>query len=715
MEHNPPKGRGLHPVMSFRRHGRTSAWIALLVLLLGLPVIWIKGKSQYVAEAVFQVSPSYQKNLSSDKELELQSNSQYREFVNHLSRSLLRYDVIENAIARLRKAGIEPRLPAENDRKCIERLQRTLYVYAIADTYMVKVGLMSDQGVHLDEIVNAVMDSFLQTTRNEQIYGSDERSLVLQERSLAVSAEVSEFEQQRAQLAGRLGLTTFGENTANPYDAMLVQAREKLTLASVERSHAQATLDAFLTARETPASAGRSVLEMRLQDSGLQALRNEVVKRSEELGRTMAGVEALHPARAPAATEQAEISARLQARETAFEKAAQQNIHSRLSASVQQTRQVEKELLERVRSLEGQATTYATDFRTAMRLSGDIRKREVQLEDMRTRLNYMGTERDAIGFVRLITPALPAITPQGVGKIRLLLVLLGAGFGLMLVLPIVFDMLDRRIVVVGDAERALGIRSAAWWVEVKDEASRILARDQSRRFASTLLRNKGKGSSPIFGFTSVKIGGGTDKLLLDMAGTLQQLGSRVLVVNADSLSLGSEIVNTGLGLTDLLAGRATPAEVISSQPHSGGMLSVVPFGQSRAHGIQRLDILRSAIAQWSLDYDMVLFDIAPILPSADAELLIDAIGQVFLVVEANAATKGEVAQARSQLEKIAPEAIGLIVNRVPMEVGGSELQAQMVETITGGSYNAFMSMSFLRLQLAMLRVRWSKMRFGHRR
>ena len=125
--------------------------------------------------------------------------------------------------------------------------------------------------------------------------------------------------------------------------------------------------------------------------------------------------------------------------------------------------------------------------------------------------------------------------------------------------------------------------------------------------------------------------------------------------------------------------------------------------------------MRSAIAQWSLDYDMVLFDIAPILPSADAELLIDAIGQVFLVVEANAATKGEVAQARSQLEKIAPEAIGLIVNRVPMEVGGSELQAQMVETITGGSYNAFMSMSFLRLQLAMLRVRWSKMRFGHRR
>jgi Mrp family chromosome partitioning ATPase len=141
----------------------------------------------------------------------------------------------------------------------------------------------------------------------------------------------------------------------------------------------------------------------------------------------------------------------------------------------------------------------------------------------------------------------------------------------------------------------------------------------------------------------------------------------------------------------------------------------VSFGQAPERGIQRMDILRDAIAQWSLDYDLVLLDIAPLLPSADAELLIDAIGQVFLVVEANAATKGEVARARAQLEKMAPDALGLVVNRVSMELGGQELKAQLVETITGGSFSTFMSLSFLRLQLEMLRVRWSRKRFWFRR
>ncbi len=715
MENNPPKGRGLHPALSLRRHGRTSFWVALAVLLLGLPMIWMKGKSQYMTEAVFQVAPSYQKNLSADKELELQSNSQYREFVNHLSRSLLRYDVLEDALARLRRAGIEPRLPAENDRKCIERLQRAIYVLPVADTYMVKVGLRSEDRKHLDDIVNAVMEAFLENTRKEQIYGSDERGLTLQERTKAVRAEVSAFEQQRAVLAGRLGLTTFGENTANPYDTILAQAREKLLLASIERSHAQATLDAFTSHQETPASAGRSVLEMRLQDSGLQALRNEVIKRSEELSRIMAGVENRHPAHDPAAAEQAEINNRLKSSEAAFEKNAQQNIRSRLMASLMETRQVEKELLERVHSLESQVTTYAIDFRSAMRISGDIRKREVELEDMRIRLNYLITERNALGFVRLITPALPADTPQGIGKAKLLAGLLLVSVALVFLLPLVFDMLDRRILAVGDAERALGIRSAAWWVEINDESSRILAHDQSRRFASTLLRNKARGARGAFAFSSVKVGGGATALVMDVASTLKQLGSRALIVDANSLSPGSLMTNTGPGLTDLLDGQVSPENVISRQEHLGQMLSVVPFGQAVDRGIQRLDILRDALAQWCLDYDLVLLALPPILPSADAELLIDAIGQVFLVVEANAATKGEVASVRAQLEKMAPDALGLLVNKVPMEIGGDALKAQIVENITGGRFKTFMSLSSLGLRLEIMKLRWSQMRFWFRR
>ena len=202
MENTLSPARSFRPVISWQRYGRIGLIISIVILLMGIPLVWIKGASFYMAEAIFQVAPSYQKNLSADKELELQSNSQYREFVNHLSRSVLRYDVLERALKDLVAKGINPMLPSENERKCIERLQRTVAIYPVADTYMVKVSLQSSEKLHLDSIVNAIMDSFLTTTKEEQIFGSGTRALVLDERAMLVRTEIGQFDTDRARLAG---------------------------------------------------------------------------------------------------------------------------------------------------------------------------------------------------------------------------------------------------------------------------------------------------------------------------------------------------------------------------------------------------------------------------------------------------------------------------------------------------------------------------------
>lgn len=709
MENTPPAGRSLRPLIGLKRHGRKGLIIALLVLLIGLPVVWIKGTSYYLAEATFQVAPSYQKTLSADKELELQSNSQYREFVNHLSRSLLRYDVLERALNDLLARGINPKLPSEDSRKCIERWQRTVTLLPVADTYMVRVSLQSTEKKDLHAIVNAIMDSFLETTKNEQIYGSDSRGRVLAERATRVSLELEQLARERAQLAGLLGLTTFGENSVNPYDNTLAQAREKLTNAQTERSQARATLDAFSANKEVPASSGRSVLEMRLQDNGLQAMRNEVIKRSQELNRTVTGLQDSHPAKLPALEEHDEINRRLQSSEAAFEKNAQMNLRSRFLASVQQTQQVESELQARVREIESQASKYAVNFREAMRITGEIKNREQDLTDIRNRVNYLETESNALGFVRLITPALPAITPQGIGKTKMLLALLLVCTALALATPMLLDMLDGRVLTVGDAEKAFGVPTAAWMLDRNDVPTRVLARDQLRRFASTLSRNCARGTRGVFAFSSVKAEGESAQLILGVAHTLQQLGSKVLVVDANSLISESPLGTNQLGLTDLLAGRATPDEVICAQRAGQcDQLACVSFGQSRDSGIQRLDLLRDAITQWLTRFDMVLVDLPPLLPCADAELLIDAIGQVFLVVEAEAVSKAEVVRARGLLEKLAPEAVGLIVNKLTLESGEGDVRARVVENVTGRKFQSFMSQSDISLQLQLLRLRWSR-------
>lgn len=701
-------GRGVKPLLSLRKHYRLSIIIWLLVMVIGTPVAWIKGQSYYRAESVFQVSPNYMKNLSADKELEFQSNSQYREFVNHLSSSVKRYDVVQRALKKLREAKIDVQPKALSEREYIELLQKKVSVRAVPDTYMVRIVLEGEKKETLAEIVNAVTTSFLETTKSEQIYGSVERLEVLEGNSARLREEIGQLESQRVGLAELLGLTTFGENTVNPYDAMLAHAREKLTMASIERTQAEATLQAFLTEREAPTSLGRSLMEMRLQDNGLQALRNEVVKRSEELGRATAGLESSHPARRPALAESEAINQRLQARESEFEKTAFNNVKSRLQASLSQTRQVEAELQLALKKIEAQASGYARNFQQAMRFTSDIRKREQELKESRDRLNFLQTESGAIGFVRLVTPALPAELPMGIGKTKLLLLFVLIASGLAFLVPVALDMVDRRIYTVNDAEKLMGIPAAGWQLEVRDLPSRIYAREQSRRFASTLIRNKTRSSKNVFAFTLVKSVAGGNTVILDTALVLRQLGLRVLVVDANSFSPNPSFGALTPGLSEFLSGKADLAAIEKSLVFQEQDLPAVGFGGELSSGVQRLDRLKQAVDQWAAEYDFVLIDLPPVLLSADAELLIDALGQVFMVLEAQSVTKGEVTRAKRLLAKIDPEAVGLFINNIPMLRGGGYMQELMVETLTRKSFSVFMSLSNLRLQIELLRVRWAQ-------
>ena len=691
-------GRGIKPLLSLRKHYRISLIISLLVMLVGLPVAWIKGQSVYSTESVFQVSPNYMKTLSSDKEVEFQSNSQYREFVNHLSNTVRRYDVIQRALKKLREANVNVQPKGMTERKYIERLQKLVTVRAIPDTYMVRIGFEGQEKESLDDIVNAITHSFLETTKNEQIFGSVERLEVLQGNATRLEQEITQLESQRVGLSELLGLTTFGENVVNPYDTMLAQAREQYASAARDRAQADATLQAFLAQRETPTSVGRSIMEMRLQDTGLQALRSEVVKRSEELGRVATGLEDKHPAKKPALDEYLAINKRLQTKEAEFETVAYGNLKSRLLASQQQTQKVEVEIRDGLKKIEGQAADYARNFQKAMRITDDIRKREQEHKEVRDRLNYLQNESAAIGFVRLVAIALPAETPQGVGKTKLLLLVFLLAGALALVAPIALDLSDNRIHTVNDAEKLMGISAAGWQVMNTDLPSEMFAKEQTRRFASTLIRNRDRTAKNVFSFASIKTAGGVDKLILNTAAALQQLGFRVLVVDANSFTPSTLFKPDQPGLSNFLAGQANLDAVQHTLVYQGECLGAVGFGDQKFTGVQRLDLLQQAVAQWRQHHDYVLVALPPVLLSADAELLIGALGQVFMVLEAQSVSRGEVVRAKRLLEKLDPEAVGLFVNSIPMFEGGGYMQELLLETLTKHDFTRFMSLSNLRLQ-----------------
>ncbi len=709
MEINAQPGIGIKPLLSLQRHYRVSVVAWLLVIVLGLPLVWIKGQSIYTAESVFQVSPRYMKNLKSDAEVELQSNQQYREYVNHLSKSVLRYDVLMRALVILREKGIDPKPPAWTDRKFIEKLQTTLYVKPILDTYMVKVGMEGgvNDKAHLHELVNSVMTAFLETSKDEQIFGSSERLNALNDTAAKLRSEISAMEEERVGLGEKLGLTTFTDNAQNPYDNLLAQSRERLAAAENERAKADSVLKAFVSHREIPAELGRSLLEMRLQDLGLQTLRTEVTKRVEELNQTISGLENKHPARPPAEAEIKQLQQRLKAKEDEFDRQAFEIFRQRFQASFNQKQQVEQEMRTALRQLESQSVEFAHSFQDAMRLTSGIRERNERLQQIRERLSYLDTERNALGFVRLVTPALPAEMPSGIGKAKLLLGLIAAAFAAALAIPIIIDILDRRIRAVTEAEKLMGIPAAGWQIHREDLPTQLYSEDLTRRFVSALIRIRNRHNRQTFAFTSVKSSGGTTTTILDTAVALRELGARPLVIEANTFAPFGGFDGLRPGLSEYLAGSASLAELPHTYNHQGKALDVVSIGGQRSSGLKRLDLLMQGVTTWTQQYDYLLVDLPPVLLSADAEMLIEALGQVFLVIEAEAVVKGEVSRAKRLLQKIDPEAVGLFVNNVPLFRGSGYMEALIIETLTGSKLSRFMSLNQWRLQWELLRTQWS--------
>jgi hypothetical protein len=59
------------------------------------------------------------------------------------------------------------------------------------------------------------------------------------------------------------------------------------------------------------------------------------------------------------------------------------------------------------------------------------------------------------------------------------------------------------------------------------------------------------------------------------------------------------------------------------------------------------------------------------------------------------------------LQKLDPEAVGLFVNDVPLFRGSGYMEESIVETVTRGRHNEFMTASGLRLHWEMLRTHWA--------
>ena len=530
------------PLVSLRKHFKIGLCIFIAISLLGIPFAWFKGKSFYSATAVIYVAPRTSNILQENKEQELGSYQQYKQFVDQQIGTIGRYDILLAALKKLGDKRFVWQLPNETERRAAERLQTALVIKPVSDSYLISVTLESDKKEWLDDIVNTVVETYIEKTHEEQsIYASKERINVLYQQRDKYQGIITDKKKRLEILAQELGVTTFVDGVANPFDELLANSQMAYSEAQRKTMEAEAGLLLFENPKD-PNKASTAlesiVSDLVYKDPGLNSLKANMYLRRSELVKLISGLDPKHPG-------YAQIKSQLQVIETEVVEATNQlskdvkhMLLEERRSKVTLTRKIEQDLLDQITTQKKNAAWFSTNYNEALTLNQDIKRYYGQLETVENRIGFLELESKAPGVIRMESPARPPELAVRGGRTKLLIMMIMLGYFAGLGVPIVIDMLDRRIRTAGQVEKMLGYKPLAALLEPgQDGVSPNAIADKMRRLALALERahkQSGKSSSLII-LTSVKPDSAVTSLALDLGNDYKKMGVRAIAVEVNSM------------------------------------------------------------------------------------------------------------------------------------------------------------------------------------
>ncbi len=664
-------GRRLTPAASLRRHLVLAMGIALAIWMIGAPIAWFFGQKIYLSEAVIFVSPRFLKNLESDLEQEMQSNSQYREFVQQQVKSVARYDILAEALRKNPRLMEWWRHNRESDQHAIERLQGSLLVKAVPDTYQITIGLEDHQPENLAEMVNAVIDEFLHRDKQDELYGKDQRIVELRKEAVRLNQEVTSLIDRRTQIAEELGVTTFNEGLINPYDRLLIDGQEALAEVRrrrIERESELASIDNSQRSRQ--GTLRELARDQAVRDQGLISLKANLNVRRSELMARVSGLGPSHPGRLAAENEISEIDIEIERQMARLIESYSAMLVEQRRSTVDQLRRSEAEMERTVQVQADKARWFTMNYQEALSHGVEVERLRKRLGAVDDRINFLSLEANAPGFMRVFANARRPETPIRGGRERLALLFLGAGLVLAIAIPVAADYLDPRVHTATELEESLGLPTIGSLVRIADPITRNFARDQRWRIAGALDRAHRTSDTRIILLTSAEPGAGTSTLTLGLARTLVERGISAIALEANAFKpdkryvdgAGSDSVQREGLATILQNGGRINGQIL---PAKGALPDRLPVGETNgtSHLPSGTDLSR-VLRLLASRYNMVLIDAPPLSLSPDTEMLATLADAVILVVAASSTCFDEVRQLARHLERLNPSTIGVLLNRV---------------------------------------------------
>jgi len=671
---------------SVRRHRVLAALLALLAICIAVPAAWILGTPTYAATAVIFVSPRFVSNLADGGEQKFESATQYRDYVQQNVRTINRFDIVLEALQRTGPLSANWIRRGETMERAATRLQNALVVQQVPDTYQITITLESGSKGGLAELVNSVASVYLEKAKSEEFFASDERIKTLLADRARLQKEIEEKQARRVAIAQELGVSSFTDTYLNPYDRLLVTAKEGQLDAAKDAIQADAQLSAFDDSQRAGGtdSLRAYALDQASKDPTLASLMTSLNARRAQILAMLSGLSPEHPGRKAAERELAEIEKERQAAYQRLVDSFSKMLIDQRRADAFKARQVARKLDAEVSSQTSQAAWFTKNYQDAIQIGLDIDQARKRYDTIEQRVDFFTLEKGAPGFVRLFSSARAPDEPIKGGRKKWFAIFLLGGFVVAAFVPVGFDLMDTRLHTPRDVEKQLGFPPMGWLME-KSEAGPEFAREQILRLANRITQDHLNNKSFIFAFTSVKAQGGSSTVVVETARALGHLGISALAVEANAYRADPRYRRANSrGLTVLLTSNQTLHSGIV--PGDEEMPDSIPVGdllnEKNLPDIQNLvQVLRQAAEV----YSVVLVDIPPILVSVDAEFIARNADVVVLVIEAESVTKPELRRAAKSLERIRVPAVSALLNRVRGKESGGFAEDALQEFQTGAT------------------------------
>ena len=575
-------------------------------------------------------------------------------------------------------------VPMTMQTDAIRAFQSRLHVERTKDTRMILVKYESTDPKAAAAVVNSLVNDYIEYNFRTKYDASRQATGWMEQRLDELKVKVEKSEQAMVDYERRNNIVSVGEKQTVT-EARLDDLNKNLSAAQADRLSKESV---YKMVERNEAQVGF------LQSSTLlTSLEAKQVDLKEQYSAAVAQYGPTYP-KALAVQDQLKDLDALIARER---KRAVENVRSEYQAAVEREKALSDAVtkqnveVEKVNQLLIQHNLLKREFESNQQLYDSLL---AHLKDANVSAGLRATN------IHVIDRAIPPTAPIRPDKLRNITFALAAGLGLGIALALTREALDNSIKSAQEIEKLTDLPTLAIVPKAQSHGGSsmqappgsrhlpdgdhefrippeltVIRRPQApvaeayRALRTSVLLSAADRPPQVLLVTSSQPDEGKTVTALNLASTMAQKGERVLLIDADMRRPGvSTILNASerQGLSGILTGAYEYSPGLLFRSEWLGSLSILAGGTPPPNPAELLCSARMGdlLSRLRTDFEHIILDSPPVLPTTDPTILSAAVDGVIMVVECEMTTRAALARACKILEHAGGKIIGTVLNKV---------------------------------------------------